>query len=93
MRGAATIQGGSGRTFQHGHVLDIVWVDSRNTITEVVTTLGACVAEVSIVQGHAVDNVQRLVIASHFGITTQQYAGRTGGTTGGVLYDQTGHLT
>ena len=93
MRSTATIEGRGSRTFQDGHRLDIVRIDGRDTITEVITTSFTSTAKVGIIQRHTIHHVKRLVIACHFCITTKKHAGRTRSTASGVLYHKTSHLT
>ena len=58
----ATIQSGSGSAFQHCHRLDIIGVDCVSTVTKVETTVQTVATESSsIVQGHTINNIQRLV--------------------------------
>ena len=89
----ATIEGRGSRTFQYGHRLDIVWIDGRDTITEVITAAFASTAKVCIIQRHTIHHIERLVVACHFCITTKEYTGRTRSTTSGVLHYETSHLT
>ena len=77
MRSTATIEGRGSRTFQYGHRLDVVRVDGRDTITEVITATFAGTAKVRIIQRHTIHHVERLVVAYHFRITTKEHAGRT----------------
>ena len=93
MGSTATIEGRSSRTFQYGHGLNIIWINGRDTITEVITTGLARTAKVGIIQRHTIHHVKRLVIACHFCITTKKHAGRTRSTASGVLYHKTSHLT
>ena len=93
MGSTATIESRSSRTFQYGHRLDVVRIDGRDTITEVITTSFTSTAKVGIIQRHTIHHVERLVIACHFCITTKKHAGRTRSTASGVLYNKTSHLT
>ena len=93
MGSTATIEGRSSRTFQYGHRLDVVRIDGRDTITEVITTSFTSTAKVGIIQRHTIHHVERLVIACHFCITTKKHAGRTRSTASGVLHNETSHLT
>ena len=93
MGSTATIEGRGCRTFQYGHRLDIIRVDGRDAITEVITSTFAGTAKVCIIQRHTIHHVKRLVIACHFCITTKEHAGRTRSTASGVLHNETSHLT
>ena len=93
MRSTATIEGRGSRTFQYAHRLDVVRVDGRDTITEVIATSFASAAKVSIIQRHTIHHIERLVVACHFRITTEKHTGRTRSTASGVLHDETSHLT
>ena len=93
MRSTATIEGRGCRTFQYGHRLDVIRIDGRDTITEVITTTFTSTAKVGIIQRHTIHHVKRLVIACHFCITTKKHAGRTRSTASGVLHNETSHLT
>ena len=91
--GAATVQGGCGRTFQHRHRLDVIRVERRNTVTQVITAFCACLTVVGVVQGYTVDHVQRLVVTGDLCRTTQHDASRTGRSAGCLLYNQTCYTT
>ena len=93
MGSTATIEGRGSRTFQYGHRLDVVRIDGRDAITEVITTTFTSTAKVGIIQRHTIHHVERLVIACHFCITTKKHAGRTRSTASGVLHNETSHLT
>ena len=93
MRSTATVKGRGSRAFQHGHVLNIIGVDGRDTVTKVITAFGACAAKVGVVQGHTINYIQRLVVTCHFGITTQHHTGGTRSTASRILNHQTGYLT
>ena len=93
MGSTATIEGRGSRTFQYAHRLDVVRVDGRDTITEVITATFAGAAKVCIIQRHTIHHVERLVVACHFCITTKEHAGRTRSTACGVLHNETSHLT
>ena len=77
VRGTATIKGRGSRTFQHGHVFNIIGVDGRDTIAQVITTFSAGTAKVCIVEGHTIDDVERLVVACHLCVTTKHHTCRT----------------
>ena len=93
MRSTATIEGRGSRTFQYAHRLDVVRVDGRDTITEVIATSFTSAAKVGIIQRHTIHHIERLVVACHFRITTEKNTGRTRSTASGVLHDETSHLT
>ena len=93
MAGTATVKGGSGRPLEHRHRLDIIRIDARYSVAEVESSGTAGTAEVGVVQRHAVDNIERLVVAGHFCVTTQHDTGAAAGTTRGLAHYQTSHLT
>lgn len=90
---AVAVERRGSRTFEDGHRLDVVGVDRRDAVTEVVTACLSGTAEVSIVQRHAVDDIERLVVARHLGVATEQHACGTAGTTSRVLHHEAGDLT
>ena len=77
MAGTAAIECSSCRTFQDRHRLDVIGVDCRDTVTEVVTAFCAGGTEIGVVHRHSVDDVERLVVAGHFGSTSQNDSCRT----------------
>ena len=89
----ATIQRRSSRTLQHRHRLDVIRVDGRDSVTQVITALGTCLAVTGVVHRHTVNDIQRLVVTRDLGVTTQHDARRTCSTTGRLLYYQSGHTT
>ena len=93
MGSAATVQCRSGRALEHGHALDVIGIDGRDAVTQVIATLNTGTTEVGVIQGHTVNNIQRLVITGHLGVTTQQHAGRTRSTASGLVNNKTGNLT
>ena len=78
-----TIQGGSSRTLQDGHGLEIVRVEVLQFITPVLVGLGpvGITVLVGIVQDHAVDDIDRLVVAGEGGSTTDDDLAGTEHTT------------
>ena len=92
MRGAATVESRCGWTFEHGHGFDVVGVDGRDAVAEVIAAF-ACTAKVGVVQRHTIHYIQRLVVAGHLGVTTEQHTCRTRCAASGVLYHETCHLT
>ena len=93
MAGTATVEGGSCRAFEDRHRLDIIRVDRRDTVTEVITAFGSCLTVTRVIHRHTIHYIQRLVITRDLRGTTQYDARRTGSTTCGLLYYQTGHTT
>ncbi len=91
MAGAAAIEGRSRRTFKYRHAFNIVGINARYTVAEVVAARGSGTAEVGIVQGYTVNNIQGLIIACHFSAASQNYPGRSGGAACSLAYNQTGH--
>ena len=89
----ATIEGRGSRTFQYGHRLNIIRVDGRDSITQIITATFTSTAKVCIIQRHTIHHVERLVVACHFCITTKEHAGRTRSTASRILHDETSHLT
>ena len=93
MRSTATIKRRSSRPLQDGHVLNVVWVNGRDTVTQIVTTFCASTAKIGVVKWHTVNHVKWLVVTADFGVTTQQHTSRTRVTSSRVLNHKTCHLT
>ena len=74
VRCAATVEGCRCRTFEHRHRLDVIGVDRRNTVTEVITAFRSCRAEIGVIHRHSVHHVEGLVVTGHLGRTTQHDA-------------------
>ena len=72
--GPAAVERRGRGTLQYRHALDIVGVDARDAVAEVVSAVGAGAAVVRIVERHAVNDVERLVVAGHFGAASQNHA-------------------
>ena len=96
-----TVQGGSGRTLQHGHALDILRVDIHHTVGEggggAGNTIGTGVTAVDggVIVDDTIHHEQRLVVAAlGSGVTTTDDDGRTGtGGTGSLGHIDTRDLT
>ena len=93
MAGAAAVEGRGSGAFEHRHRLDVVGVDAGDAVAEVETAVGPGAAEVGIVQRHAVDDIERLVVTRHLGITTENDARAAAGTACCLADDESGDLT
>ena len=91
--GAAAVEGRGSGAFEHRHRLDVVGVDAGDAVAEVETAVGPGAAEVGIVQRHAVDDIERLVVARHLGVTTEYDARAAAGTACRLADDESGNLT
>ena len=91
--GTRAVQSSCSRTLEDGHRLDVIRVDRRDSVTEVVTAFVTCLTETGVIHRYAVDDVERLVVSGDLGSTTEYDTGRTRGTAGGLLYHQTRYTT
>ena len=89
MAGPAAVKSRRRRALQYGHVLDVIGVDARNSVAEIVASEGAGTAVVRIVEGYAVDHVKRLVVAGHFGASAKDDARGSRRTSGRLADHQT----
>ena len=93
MRSTATIKCRCCRTLEDCHVLNIVRVDCRDSVSEVVTTCKSCASEVGIIQWNSVNHIKRLVVSCHLSVTTKKDASRSRRTTCCLIDDKTCDLT
>ena len=90
----ATIEGCSGSTLQDGHVLHVVRVHSVSTVTEVITAVQTVVTEnCRVIQGHTINNIQRLVSTTQWADTTNNNWVRRTWVTCSRSNSNTGYLT
>lgn len=76
--GCRAIKRRSCGTFQHRHRLDVVWIDIRGSVTEIDRRVGIAVGSAascsyrSRLDGHAVDDEERTVVAMVEGVVTTE---------------------
>src|SRR5690554_4440205 len=73
--GATAVEGRGGGAFQYRHAFNVVWIDAGDAVAQIVAAAVAGTAVVGVVEGYAVDNIQGLVVAGHFGAASQNNAG------------------
>ena len=86
--GLRAVQGRCGGAFQYGDVLDVVGVDARNAVSQVISAVLVRTAEIGVVDGHSVHYVQRLVVSREHRAASDLHMGGAAGASGGLADDQ-----